>query len=97
MNGKLDDWINEWSLNLKNSDLTFEEYVSDPMRWATGGDTKKKHITLRGEVVEGQNKWFWALSGLANGENLYQTSLVEGNNAQVALVRVSDTLFINKS
>lgn len=35
--------------------------------------------------MEGRNKWFWAISGLESGKKLYEVSLQEGNDAQVAL------------
>ncbi|ASU43979.1 RdRp [Australian Anopheles totivirus] len=91
LNAKLDSWIDEWSRNIKNDDLSFSEFVSDPMRWATGGGAKKKQMNIRGRQVDGRNKWFWALSGLSKGEDLYQVGLDEGNNAQVALKEEAKT------
>lgn len=80
-----DKWVSSWCSGVKSSDLSFSEFVTDPMRWATGGGAKKRVINLRGVEVEGRNKWFWALSCLEKGKDLYEESLKEGNDAQVAL------------
>nr|QHA33718.1 RdRp [Pisingos virus] len=91
VNHKLESWMRTWSLGIKQNDLGFSDFVSDPMRWATGGGAKKKKMKVHGVEVEGRNKWFWALSGLANGEDLYSTSLLEGNDANVALKEEAKT------
>lgn len=85
LNGKLDAWMDQWVDNIKTTDLTFSEFVTDPMRWATGGGAKKKSVIINGKEVDGRNKWFWAISGLSKGEDLYSVALGEGNDAQVAL------------
>nr|UUV42307.1 MAG: putative RNA dependent RNA polymerase [Hattula totivirus 1] len=91
LNAKLDSWISSWCAGVRKTDLTFAEFVSDPMRWATGGGAKKKKMDIRGIEIEGRNKWFWALSGLQKGDDLYRMSLAEGNDAQVALKEEAKT------
>lgn len=91
LNDKLDTWIASWCSGVKSNDLAFKDFITDPMRWATGGGARKKQMSIRGKVVEGRNKWFWALSCMVNGEDIYQASLSEGNDAQVALKEEAKT------
>lgn len=85
LNSLTERWLLSWCSNVSDGDLSFSDFVTDPMRWATGGGAKKRVINLSGKDIEGRNKWFWALSCLESGKNLYAESLSEGNDAQVAL------------
>nr|UNZ11834.1 RNA-dependent RNA polymerase [Zyryana toti-like virus] len=83
---KLNRWMDSWCLNESpDGKLTFEQFVTDPMRWATGGGAKKVKISIAGEEVDVRNKWMWSLSKLIKGEDIIESARSEGSTAQVAL------------
>lgn len=83
-----DRWLSELCSAVRSTDLCSSDFVTDPMRWATGGGAKRKKMNIRDTEVEGRNKWFWVLSELESGKKLYEASLQEGNDAQVAQEKV---------
>lgn len=85
VNSKLDQWLDSWVAGSETDYLSFDEFVTDPMRWATGGGAKVSKMGLEGREVSGRNKWFWAMSNLSAGVNLYQQAKTEGDDANVAL------------
>lgn len=85
LDATVDRWFDSWVMGAPRKFLSFEEFASDPMRWATGGGAKKSVMSLENREVAGRNKWFWALSHLKNGTDLYSEALKEGIDANVAL------------
>ncbi|QLJ83495.1 RNA-dependent RNA polymerase [Fitzroy Crossing toti-like virus 1] len=85
LNRKLDVWFDGWVAQSERKCLSFDEFVSDPMRWSTGGGAKSSKMDVGGTEITGRNKWFWALSHLSRGNNIYEVAKGEGNDANVAL------------
>lgn len=86
VNDKLVEWMDSWCAQSKpDGFLTFEEFVTDPMRWATGGGAKRVKVSIQGEELDVRNKWMWAIAKLRKGENLIESAKSEGLTARVAL------------
>lgn len=85
--GTLAKWIKHWTSSMKKSDtcLRFSQFVTDPMRWATGGGSKKVELKLKDDKVNARSKWLWALSKISSGRDVYADAVAEGNIARVAL------------
>lgn len=74
--------INEWSKTRKTqSKLTFKEFCSDPMRWATSGGAPK--VKVGDEEI--RSKWAWALSTLQKTSDVPLAASELTNLARVAL------------
>lgn len=81
-NAFYDSKISEWCRRRpKEKMLSFDEFCTDPMRWATSGGAPK--VSLGGEEV--RSKWAWALDKLKTTSDLYGASLKERKTASVAL------------
>ncbi|QTT60747.1 RNA-dependent RNA polymerase [Culex inatomii totivirus] len=91
LNKKLDTWFDGWVTGSEKKFLSFNEFVSDPMRWSTGGGAKVSKMDVNGKEVAGRNKWFWALSHLSRGDDIYKVAREEGNDANVALKEETKT------
>lgn len=80
-------WMAQWTGSMKsaNNCLSFEQFVTDPMRWATGGGSKKVELRLGADKIDARSKWLWALSKMSSGKDLYKEAQIEGNVARVAL------------
>nr|QGA70947.1 RNA-dependent RNA polymerase [Lindangsbacken virus] len=85
LDGLLDRWFDGWVSESSSEFLSFDEFVSDPMRWSTGGGAKSSKMGLNNKEITGRNKWFWALSHLSEGKDLFSVAKEEGNDANVAL------------
>lgn len=79
----IDERIKNWVLRRQpGSKLRFDEYTTDPTKWATSGGTQK--VTLpNGETV--RNKWGYAIGTSMKGEDIYQSCLQNQTRAAVAL------------
>lgn len=77
---KFREWMRSWCID-HGSKLSFSEFCDDPMRWATGGGSKKSEID--GETY--RTKWSWAMSNKLNNVDSYTRALAEENVAHVAL------------
>lgn len=73
--------IAEWVRNKDTQHLSFIEYQTDPMRWATSGGAPSVHVN--GEKI--RSKWAWALDALTKKESIYDQSLKTHQVAKVAL------------
>lgn len=95
--GKLDRWTDQWFVNRRQpgNRPSFEQFVADPMKWATGGGAKKKTITHKQEDTS-KTKWAWALACLANSgpSSMYAEAMKEENVAKVALKEESKTRMV---
>lgn len=77
------EFVREWSMGgeLLEDKLSFEEYTTDPMRWATSGGAPA--IDLAGNKV--RSKWAWAINELEHGGNIYSKSKKTNQISMVAL------------
>lgn len=73
--------ITEWVRNKDSQHLSFSEYQTDPMRWATSGGAPSVYVN--GEKI--RSKWAWALDALTKKEPIYEQSLKTHQVAKVAL------------
>lgn len=72
----------EWTLKSeKNKSMSFEEYITDPMRWATSGGAPS--VLVDGTRI--RSKWAWALDALDRKENIYTAAKAISGTAKVAL------------
>lgn len=80
----------EWSKGLSEKKLSFEEYITDPMRWATSGGAPPIEIS----GVKIRSKWAWVLDKLQTGENIYSLAKTLGDEAHVALKEEKKTRLV---
>lgn len=76
--------VHEWAKNvhLKNgTKMSFEEFCTDPMRWATSGGAPK--VNVGDEKV--RSKWAWALDTLKTTTDVISEASQQTNFARVAL------------
>lgn len=78
----ISEMVDEWSkVALSEEHLSFDEYVTDPMRWATSGGAPA--VSISGQKI--RSKWAWALSVLESGENMMSAAKKTSPLARVAL------------
>lgn len=74
--------IREWSKTRNTSKvLSFEEFCTDPMRWATSGGAPK--VKIGDENI--RSKWAWALDTLKHTKDVVNAAKQLTNTARVAL------------
>lgn len=71
VNDYLDSLFVKWSQKNKDDLLSFEQFATDPMRWATGGGAPRTESTEFGINNEKpfRTKWAWALSRVYDFKN----------------------------
>lgn len=97
---KIESWFTSWVMEQRDifdSKMTFEEYCADPMKWATGGGSKKKKMpwTHTPDDVF-RTKWAWAISNIGQHgfEAVYEQAKMEPNVAMVALKEETKTRLV---
>lgn len=89
---QMKQWISSWGFQVKRDYLTFQEFQTDPFRWATAGGAPRVQIKIPGyEKFEWRSKWAYAISKLSFTSDVYSNALAEGNNAAVALKEEAKT------
>lgn len=64
----MDRFAEEWSSKRLDSKLSYHEYLTDPMRWATSGGAPATKVSGLGSSDESiRSKWAWILERLSRG------------------------------
>lgn len=96
---KLADWLNTWVLEssekmTREKTLSFEEFVTDPCKWATSGGAPAVDMIMSSGAVRVRSKWAWALDVLSKGKDVYKEAQKNKNIARVALKEESKTRLV---
>lgn len=96
---KMCEWMNAWVLAGKiaasaEDRLTFEEFCTDPNKWATSGGAPAVDIVMNAGVSKVRSKWAWALTTLAKTSNVYHEARKVKNIARVALKEEAKTRLV---
>lgn len=89
---KMNVWLAEWVYSMTSNVMTFKEYQTDPLRWATSGGAPRVELKIPGnERFEWRSKWAYAISKLSMSSEVYENAKAEGNRASVALKEEAKT------
>lgn len=91
---KLDKWTQQWSQQITSDKLSFQEFVTDPMKWGTSGGAPAKEIAKDQGHEKVRSKWAWALSNLSSGKDIYKEAMSEKQTCSVALKEEAKTRMV---
>jgi hypothetical protein len=94
MSEKMTEWITSWVNQSTSDKLTFEEFVTDPMKWGTSGGAPAKTIASSQGHDKIRSKWAWALANLSEGKDIYKEAMAENQICSVALKEESKTRLV---
>ncbi|UHR49849.1 MAG: RNA-dependent RNA polymerase [Fushun totivirus 5] len=91
LNHYLGKWVKE---RPRTSPLTFEQFCTDPYKWATSGGTYP--VVIPDSDTKVRNKWGFGIINLFNGTNPYESAVTHksSDTAVVALKEESKTRLI---
>lgn len=91
---RMSTWIDSWVAQHPSNLLSFEEFVTDPMKWGTSGGAPAKRIASETghEVI--RSKWAWGLSNLSEGKDVYREARAVNQVCSVALKEEAKTRLV---
>lgn len=91
---KMTKWTREWVTQHPSNLLTFDEFVTDPMKWGTSGGAPAKQIASSTGHDTIRSKWAWGLSNLSEGKDVYAEAKKGNQICSVALKEEAKTRLV---